>query len=188
MTEAHGWLTKQGHLIGTWKRRYFVLVPEPEPRLLYFDQSPLDVMRVIESRGADKSGKSPLGVVPLLACTVDSKDDGRYGFTVLCSGGARYPLRANSAEEKSAWLEIIRGASSGAASSETETAATLETSEDVPAPPPAAAVRVPPEAEAQSDFIRPENVPPPPTGASHCHTGDTTSHPYSFNLIRYPAT
>ena len=41
--EAHGWLTKQGHMMPTWKKRYFVLVV-----------SSLQILQALEARASHR--------------------------------------------------------------------------------------------------------------------------------------
>jgi hypothetical protein len=89
-----GYLTKQGAIVRSWRKRFFILSSEGD---LYYLEN--------EEAGI------PKGVIKGTAINeiADSKD---FGFTIKTEG-RDYLIKATSAEDKASWIEAITNAKQG---------------------------------------------------------------------------
>lgn len=171
--EAHGWLTKQGHMMPTWKKRYFILVMKPTVRLLYYAERPPSPERVIESEGQDGgNNKPPQGEIPLAGAKFGKKDDGHFGFEIISADGKSFPLRGVNEVERGAWIEVIQevfdmvGDHAGEPASivppaaSSEKAADASAAEETDAP----SDNGPAEGDSAASGAAQVPVPPPPAG------------------------
>lgn len=96
-----GWLHKQGHIVRSWKRRYFSLAVQVNvSAVLYYFKHQSDLR--------------PAGLAELRACTVAelpvSAGYGPHAFHISLPSGRIYVLRAESAAERASWLIEIQKA------------------------------------------------------------------------------
>lgn len=96
-----GWLSKQGHIVRSWKRRYFSLAVQPSvSAVLYYFKRQTDLR--------------PAGLAELRGCTVGELPPGAgvgaFAFHVSLPSGRVYSLRADSQAERAAWLIEIQKA------------------------------------------------------------------------------
>lgn len=92
-----GWLTKQGHLVPSWKRRWFVL--EPPSKLHYFT-APAGEFK---------------GTIVLAGARVESNPNKAKEFHIhtLAGSDKDFQLRTDSAPERDAWMRHCRNCASG---------------------------------------------------------------------------
>jgi hypothetical protein len=108
-----GWLFKQGHMMPTWKERYFVLEANGEG---------LQKRAALRyQKAAWKAGDWPgeqLGSVPLHGASFlyltpmrGSVDPAKwYCFEIITGAGQRYPLRCHSSRDRDLWAAQILAA------------------------------------------------------------------------------
>eukprot|EP01114_Cavostelium_apophysatum_P005789 TRINITY_DN1696_c0_g1_i1.p1 TRINITY_DN1696_c0_g1~~TRINITY_DN1696_c0_g1_i1.p1 ORF type:complete len:990 (-),score=230.87 TRINITY_DN1696_c0_g1_i1:114-3083(-) len=99
LPQKEGWLTKEGHLIKNWKRRWFVL----KDALLFYFKAPQDV--------------EPIGIIPLKdsivkKVSVSDNKEKKYCFRVQPQSIVVPPffLCADNDEDCKAWLKAIKHA------------------------------------------------------------------------------
>jgi len=91
--QKEGFLVKQGGVFKTWKRRFFILLPD----VIYYYK--------------DRSAQEALGAIPLAACEVlpASKELKKpHSFGVYHPTQRTYFLSCTSASEMSEWMDAIR--------------------------------------------------------------------------------
>lgn len=100
-----GWLTKQGHRVSGWKRRWFVL--EAPCKLNYF---------------TDPSGEFK-GTIVLAGARVETTQDKTKEFHIRTLAGSDkdFTLRADSTPERDFWVRHCRNCTSGLAKTESDT-------------------------------------------------------------------
>ncbi|PRP86674.1 phosphatidylinositol 3-kinase [Planoprotostelium fungivorum] len=105
-----GFLSKQGHVARSWKRRWFVL---KGPWLYYLKTEDATLKGTRNFRAIAKTLTTgdlcgvPMGVIPLSDCLVAPIEGKRYGFTIYCKN-KNYPIVADSWDDMESWVNAIR--------------------------------------------------------------------------------
>lgn len=103
-----GYLSKKGHVVPTWKRRFFVLTPE---ELLYYDEESAPTGE--SDMGGVPLRAMPRGTIPLddiRSTTTGDASTAGYEITILTYSGKDYLLRLSSETESKEWLRGIMSA------------------------------------------------------------------------------
>lgn len=85
-----GWLTKEGHIVKSWKVRWFILSKDT---LLYFKTI--------------KNLRKPLGTIKMAHAELQ-EDEKKHTFAILDkSCNKKFRITAKNEEEKQAWIEAV---------------------------------------------------------------------------------
>lgn len=93
-----GWLTKKGHWVQSWRRRYCII----KDHFLYYFLT--------------ESDDTPRGFIPIYSCSIKDNAERPFAFeistatTPLAKAHPAFVLAADSAAEKDEWIEAIEGA------------------------------------------------------------------------------
>jgi hypothetical protein len=90
MGTRHGWLTKEGHLRKTWKRRYFVITFKT---FKYY---------------VDESLKKHKGNINIKNASVSESDVDNRSFVIVDGGGKKFNMQAESEQDKKEWVAILK--------------------------------------------------------------------------------